>query len=111
MLKALGKTRQENSNTCHAAFWLFIICWILVLLWGISSIGHAAERVTVCHIVQAGETLADIGKFYANPDIKDPRYVLEFTAGIREANEAIWNREPRAGDRLLVTFWAVVDYD
>ena len=95
----------------------------VTIIFGIASFGYACpkEKITVMHIVQRNETLQDIGRFYADPSIKDPRYLLEFTEGIYCENyETVFMlRERRRvpaktvfpGDRLLITFWAVIDYD
>jgi hypothetical protein len=102
--------------------WSIVIVILLILL-GLAAYGCACpkEKITVMHIVREGETLQEIGKFYADPSIKDPRYLLEFTEGVYAENyETVFmQREHRGvaartvfpGDRLLITFWAVVDYD
>lgn len=110
VISRTGHHRSNSASACYTIFWLAIITLILTNLYFV-KVCFGAERVTVSHIVQQGESLADVGRIYADPSIADPRYLAEFTEGIREANPAIWYRDPRPGDRLLITIWAVVIVD
>ncbi|HWR31368.1 MAG TPA: hypothetical protein VN631_16195 [Negativicutes bacterium] len=101
-----------------------IVCGLILgaVIWAIilaAAHCHASplQQVTVTHIVAQGETLEDIGRFYADPVIDDPRYVAEFVEGIFEYNyHTVFeprggSREVRPGDTLRVVFWAKVSTD
>ena len=63
------------------------------------------ELIEATYTVQEGDTLNDIAQEYMAKNNYGPREIREFTAGIKELNDWLLNREAKAGDELHINYW------
>ncbi|MBQ1868166.1 MULTISPECIES: LysM peptidoglycan-binding domain-containing protein [Selenomonas] len=63
------------------------------------------ELVETVYTVAQGDTLDSVAKEYMAKNNYGPREIREFTAGIKELNDWLLNRDIKAGDELRINYW------